>query len=313
MIKFYLKPIQVMILIAPLAILSYIYFNPKDTKSVMGQIEQFIEETIDFKIDYDKITKESLQNKFYLSLDKFKSNAFLYDQSIYKHNIDAARWSIAFIFKYLITDTPRINSKIKEAGSANNSLAQRVNTLRKMIEKRNKAISTTLKQNQDEDIKAILAIIKGRNLTDPSKLKKQKDIYKKTDWELYELQMVLFSKRNGKKAMINDDLYKEGDLLYNDLKIIKIERERVFVKNSKEEKWLKLFKKFDRAKIQKTNWNSFTLQKINYTENGKVVTINGQRYRENDMIKEDLKVVKIEKNKVLLRDSRKEKWINLTK
>ncbi|MEA3290067.1 MAG: hypothetical protein U9Q04_07805 [Campylobacterota bacterium] len=238
MIKFYLKPLHLLILTIPLAVLSYIYFNPKDTIALIKPVEQFIEETINFKKSYNKTTKESLKNKFYRSLGIFKQNVSQYDESLYYNNVDTTRWTIAYLFKYLNFDPPERKVKEVETINENDSLSKKVEKLRELLDQNNNALNSTLKSSQDADIKAILDIIKSRKLSDPTKAKK--DNYRKINWNLYDLQLVLISKNNKNKAVINNKIYKEKDYINKDLRVMKIERDRVFIKSDREEKWIKL-------------------------------------------------------------------------
>ena len=61
------------------------------------------------------------------------------------------------------------------------------------------------------------------------------------EMDKYDLQMIMLSGK-GSEVIINDKIYKLYQYIDNDVKLIKINENKILLKNKKEKRWLKLIK-----------------------------------------------------------------------
>ncbi len=235
----YLNTKQILFLILPLLFMAYLSAYPKTGVGVVNTVVSFVSESVSYKEEYSKLTEESIKHKYYMTIDKMKNSYNNYDKSLYEINTSLTHWIIAYGFKH-IAISPTVK-EIVEPKAVKGKIGQ-LNKIQKMVDKRNENIQATLTSSStNSDVRIIKELIKKRNLKGLKSEAKLKAELQKLDINKYSLQMILLSKTKS-EVIINNEIYYLNQTIDDDVRIIKIEDNKVLLTNKKEKRWLKLIK-----------------------------------------------------------------------
>ena len=237
--RLYLSTKQILFLLAPLLFIIYLIIVPKSSTEFLDSVFGQFDTELSYKKDYSIVAKESVEKKYFMSIDSIKRNQISYQNSLFETNKDLTNWIIAYSFKYvdvLYKNKTKVQPEVKAKG-----ITGKISKLQSMVDKRNQDIQATLEIGQKSDTDEIWQLIKKRNLINPSKMIKVKVINPPLEMDKYDLQMIMLSGK-GSEVIINDKIYKLYQYIDNDVKLIKIKENKILLKNKKEKRWLKLIK-----------------------------------------------------------------------
>ncbi|MEA3383621.1 MAG: hypothetical protein U9Q20_02960 [Campylobacterota bacterium] len=232
----YLNYKQLLFLLAPFALILYLYTNPvNSSKTIDDTISYFSDAIID--LDYKTLALESLKKSYHKSFEKIKVNSDLSAQSLFEMDKEFSSWVIAYFYKDVaVKQKKELKKEKKKVGGNIGQMAK----LQSMIDKRNQDIKQTTggsKTVEEQEIDYIMDIIKSRSLNTNKKVKISE--LTTIDLNRYKLQMILHSSKKP-KVIINNNIYSIGQSIHRDIKVIKIKEEKILLSNEKETKWLQL-------------------------------------------------------------------------
>lgn len=240
--RIYLTPKQILILTLPFLLIAYIIFYPNTIYTLLSWEENDVKKN-------EILDNEKKNMIYYKNLEIIKENMLLKNESIFDKEVYDSSWFIAYTYKPekligVVKSQPKLNKTNRSSSLKNIST---FNKLQKQLDERNQKIKNNL-DNKKNNIKANDFITVSKDeLQYINKLIKQRNIKIKVDeslkinTSLYNLQMI-FHAGSKSKVIINNNIYKRGQLIDNGIKIVKIKTDKILIENTKESKWLYLNK-----------------------------------------------------------------------
>jgi hypothetical protein len=241
--ELYLDSKQILFLLSPFILLALLYGFPRYSAALVDTLEDLASKASLYSFaNYEQMGKEGFEKGYYKDSSTIIPNFEKHDKSIYTQDYMATSWTIAYFYKELPKD-----SFLEEAKNGKNQIIK-LQQLQEIVDQRNKRIKENLAIDgmvtDSQEIHLIKEIIKSRNLapllTDEMKQKlNEKDI--PLDLAKYKLQMILWG-TNNPTVIVNNKIYTTGQEVDLNTKIKQIKKEKILLKNLKEEKWLHLNK-----------------------------------------------------------------------